>query len=332
MFLKTSSDSHDGYMGLSSDVHERTDWDLPSTSRRLVVIFNPVAGSRRPGFLEAVAAAARAEGAGLEIWETGAAGDAERMAMECACAGRADVVVAAGGDGTINEVVNGLAAASRKGARASVLGIIPLGTANVLAHELGLPFRAGALGRLLATGAPVPVRAGQANGRLFTMMAGVGMDARVVAGIDPAVKRRLGKGAYALGSLREIMQGPGLDYRVAVTSPDGTVSHHQAASCIICNGHYYGGTFVLAPQARLSDAAFQVVLFQRPGRMAALSYAAAMVLGTIPRRRDVTILPALAVSVEGPAVEPVQGDGDTIAHLPLTVALVDGILPVLAPS
>ena len=305
---------------------------MPVTGRRLVVIFNPVAGRRRPGFLEAVVAAAQTGGAGIEIWETAAAGDAERMAMECACAGRADVVVAAGGDGTINEVVNGLAAAGLQGAHLCPLGIIPLGTANVLAHELGLPFRAGALGQLLATGRPVPVRAGQANGRLFTMMAGVGMDARVVAGIDPAVKRRLGKGAYALGSLREIMQGPGLDYRVVVTSPDGTVSHHQAASCIICNGHYYGGTFVLAPQARLTDAGFQVVLFQQPGRMAGLSYAAAMVLGTIPRRRDVTILPALTISVEGPAAEPVQGDGDIIAHLPLTVALVEGVLPILAPA
>lgn len=302
---------------------------LPVSDRRLIVIFNPVAGRRRPGFLERVVAAAHEAGARIDVRTTRGPGDAETMAATAVASGTADVLVAAGGDGTINEVANGMMTAGRAGHALPPLGIVPLGTANVLAHELDLPFRAPALGRLLAAGGIVPVHAGLANGRLFTMMAGSGMDARVVAGIDPAVKRRLGKGAYALGSLREIMAGPGRDYRVQVTAPDGSVTQAEAASCIVCNGHYYGGTFVLAPKARLTESGFYAVLFLRPGRLAAFTYATAMVMGLIPKRRDVMVLPAVSVTITGPEGEPVQGDGDVVARLPVAIHVASAPLAVL---
>jgi len=306
---------------------------VSASIRRLLVIFNPTAGRRRPGYLQRALAAAKAAGAGIELSATQAAGDAEMMATRAVLAGGYDAIVAAGGDGTINEVINGMAGTGQAaGLALPALGIVPLGTANVLAHELGVAADADQVGRWLATAAPRPIRLGRANGRLFVQMAGVGMDARVVAGIDPAVKRQLGKGAYALGSLREILAGPRRDYRVRATGPDGAVTLLEGASCIICNGHYYGGTFVLAPAARLEGDCFQLVLFQRPGRFAALSYATAMVMGLIPRRRDVTILPVGTVEIEGPVGEPVQGDGDVIARLPVRIDRLPLPLSVLAPG
>lgn len=317
----------------SSDRHNGAALPVSAPGRRLLVIFNPTAGRRRPGYLDRALAAARGAGAGIELSATTAAGDAERMAAAAVRSGGFDVIVAAGGDGTINEVINGMVGAALvAGLSLPALGIVPLGTANVLAHELGMAAEAGPVGRWLATAKARPIRLGRANGRLFVQMAGVGMDARVVAGIDPVVKRRLGKGAYALGSLREIMAGPRCDYRVRATGPDGAVTALEGASAIICNGHYYGGTFVLAPDARLDATSFQLVLFQRPGRLAALSYASAMVLGLIPKRRDVSILPVTAVEIDGPAGEPVQGDGDVIALLPLRIERLPIPLNVLSPD
>lgn len=333
MLFKSSSDSHDEYMNHSSDRHNGASLPVLASGRRLLVIFNPTAGRRRPGYLDRALAAARGAGAGIELSETKAAGDAESMASAAVRTGGFDAIVAAGGDGTINEVINGMVgAALAANVPLPALGIVPLGTANVLAHELGMAAEAGPVGRWLATAPARPIRLGRANGRLFVQMAGVGMDARVVAGIDPLVKRRLGKGAYALGSLREIMAGPRRDYRVRAIGPDGAVTALEGASAIICNGHYYGGTFVLAPAARLDADGFQLVLFQRPGRLAALSYATAMVLGLIPKRQDVTILPVTAVEIEGPAGEPVQGDGDVIARLPLRIERLQIALTVLAPD
>lgn len=295
--------------------------------RRVAIIFNPVAGRRRPGLVEQVMAAVTEAGAAVSLHTTDAAGHATAIARDLARSGVADVIVAAGGDGTINEVVNGMAAAGLPDL--PPLGVVPLGTANVLAHELGLTGSAARIGQQLATGPARAVHAGVANGRLFTMMAGVGMDARVVAGIDPGLKRRIGKGAYALGGLREIMTGPALDYEVTLTAPDGGISRHRAVSCILCKGHFYAGTFVLAPDVRLEQPVLHAVLFTRPGRLAALTYATAMTLGLLPGRSDVLVLPAVAARIEGPVAEPVQGDGDTIARLPVDISIWSGRLRVV---
>lgn len=304
--------------------------DAPSGPRRFLLIHNPAAGLRRPDLLARTLEALRALGAGLDLRETAGAGDAERLAAAVgaeAAASGIDAVLAAGGDGTINEVVNGLA---RSGPPTLPLGIIPLGTANVLAAELGLPREAADLALRLMRAPPRPVALGRANGRLFVQMAGVGLDARVVAGIAPGLKRRLGRGAYVLGGWAEILRGPGLDYAVAVTGPDGRDAQYRAASAILCRGHFYGGRFVLAPRADLDRAQFQLCLYLRPGRLAALSYASSLVLGGTAHRTDVRVLAATRVRIDGPAGAPVQGDGDIIAHLPLTADIAPFPLRLLA--
>ena len=107
-------------------------------SNSVLLILNPIAGRRRRGLVDAVVERVRAEGWTVDVVKTAAEGDACRLAETCDAA-RYSVVAVAGGDGTINEVVNGLA---RRAATAPPLAIVPLGTANVLAHELGLSFRA----------------------------------------------------------------------------------------------------------------------------------------------------------------------------------------------
>src|SRR5579875_2617970 len=158
-----------------------------------IVIFNPTAGRRRAYALWQVLDVMSANGMRIELAETSHAGHATELAREAA-GGGARLVVAAGGDGTIAEVANGIAGSGAH------LGIIPLGTANVLANELSLPFSPRAVAAALAFGRTCALWPGLArNGtssRLFVQMLGVGLDAQVVHALSPALKRLLGKGAY----------------------------------------------------------------------------------------------------------------------------------------
>ena len=143
----------------------------------MLIVFNPTAGRRRAHLLWRVLDVMAANGVRLELAETRHAGHATELAREAAARG-AGLVVAAGGDGTIAEVANGL---NGSGCR---LGVIPLGTANVLAHELGLPFKPRAVAAALAFGRTREVWPGIATGaagsRLFVQMLGAGFDAQVV--------------------------------------------------------------------------------------------------------------------------------------------------------
>src|SRR5262249_60700955 len=150
------------------------------------------------------------------------------------------LLVIAGGGGTINEAVNGLL--SRGGGAASPLALVPLGTANVLANEIGLVTAPAAVARTIARGAAVRAYVGIANGRCFTAMAGAGFDAHVVAHVSLRLKRLLGKGAYVLESLRQLWRFPFPRYRVTI---DG--QSYDAASVIVAKGHYYGGRHLRAP-------------------------------------------------------------------------------------
>jgi diacylglycerol kinase (ATP) len=273
----------------------------------VLVIFNPAAGRRRARRIAAALHGLRAAGIGFLLRRTEGRGDAEHLARE---AGPEATVVVAGGDGTANEAANGLLAAG--GGR---LAVIPLGTANVLAAELGIEGAAGGIAALEA-GRILGYQPGLANGRGFLMMAGVGFDAHVVAGTSPRTKRLLGKGAYVLEMLRQLRRFPFPSYRVTV---DGVV--RQAASVVVARGHFYAGRFVLAPEAQLDQASLHVCLFRRAGRIAVLRYAIALWLGRISRGPGLEILVGRQILIEGPVGDPVQGDGDIIAKLPVLITL-----------
>jgi lipid kinase, YegS/Rv2252/BmrU family len=291
--------------------------------RRFLVIHNPVAGGRRARRLRAVLEALEQRfGAEVAVQPTAGRGDAEAMARAVA-PGAFDAVVAAGGDGTINEVVNGLGV--RTGSAPPVpLGIVPLGTANVLAHELGLPLDVKGTATVLATGTALPVHLGVANGRCFAMMAGAGLDARVVERVDTRLKRLIGKGAYVAETLAQLAAYRDRRYRVTV---DGVVT--EVASVIVAKGRFYAGRFVCAPDARLADPRLHVCLFPRPGRWNAVRYIWGVTAGRLARFPDYRIVPADRVVIEGPVGDAVQGDGDVIARLPVEIVLAPWVLPVL---
>lgn len=277
--------------------------------RRVLIIVNPTAGQRRQKRFQIILRHLRDLGVSFTVRETRARGDAETLARE-ALAERFDVLVAAGGDGTINEVINGIAGSGQP------LALLPLGTANVLAVELGLNLAPEAVARVIARGQPEPVYFGRTNGRHFALMAGVGLDARIVAGVSLRLKRRIGKLAYVLQTAWQLLHYRPDMYEILL---DG--ARHRAASVIVTKGRFYGGRFICAPEARLADPRLHVCLFERPGRWNALRYALALATGRLGRLSDYKVIPATALTVSGPVGDPVQIDGDPAAQLPISIEI-----------
>jgi len=277
----------------------------------MLIIFNPVAGRRRAHLLWRVLDHLVANGIRLEIAETTRRGDAEALARAAAARG-APLVVAAGGDGTIAEVANGLIGS------ASALGLIPLGTANVLAHEIGLPLAPIGIAAALAFARTRPLWPGIAHGpdgaRLFVQMLGVGFDAQVVHRLGPRLKRLCGRGAYVMQSARELARYrfPPLHLRV-----DG--HDHVAFSVIISKGRLYGGRYMLAPEAMSHEPGFSVVLFDRSGPGAALLSGTFLPLDLLPRAPGMRRLRAERIEFLGNAPAPAQADGDPAGWLPLSI-------------
>jgi diacylglycerol kinase family enzyme len=206
------------------------------------------------------------------------------------------------------------------------LGIIPLGTANVLAAEIGVSTRPERIAAIIAGGNHKRIRIGEISNHRFVMMAGVGFDARTVTRVTPGLKRLTGKLAYVIAAFSELTRYKAARLRLTLDGIEMT-----AASAVIANGHYYAGRFVLAPEARLDEAVLHVCLFERAGRWNQVRYALAMALGRVSRLPDVRIIRANSGVIEGSENEPVQADGDFIGRTPIAFALLPGSLTMLVP-
>ena len=289
-------------------------------TQHVIIIYNPIAGRRRITALWRVVDVLIANGLQPRIAETQSAGHATLLAREAAEADER-MVVAAGGDGTIAEVAAGLL-----GSR-SALGIIPLGTANVLSHELGLPHHAKALAAALAFGRTRTLWPGVAEGpdgnRVFVQMLGVGLDAQVVHRVNHRLKRAIGRQAYTLQTLREIGR---YDYAPIRVRLDGVDT--EVASVVVSKGRFYGGAYTLAPLASSSEPGFSVALFRHNGARAALGYGAALVLDRLGRAHSCELVRAQRVEILG-GDQPAQADGDPAGMTPIAVRDADVSLPVV---
>jgi diacylglycerol kinase (ATP) len=273
-----------------------------------VIIGNPNSGSAGDeGYLERFADALRAGGLEVEVQNT----ERPDHATELAAMAGDRLVIAAGGDGTVNEVVNGLS-------KDATLGILPLGTANVLARELGLPLEPeGACERILSSTASrmdVGVATDEeGTERRFACMAGIGFDANVVREVTPRFKRYLRSLAFPLVALKVYFQGNLPDLHLI----DGDTTH-VAQLAIVANGHYYGGDFKVAEDASLTSGKLEVVLIEKVGRILRADILA-RVLAKRPLDRDAKSFPAQDIRAESPGGHvPVQIDGELWGHLPMS--------------
>ena len=288
----------------------------------MLIIFNPVAGGSRRRRLARALRALRGAGARLELAETTHAGHARELATEAAARG-VELVVAAGGDGTVAEVAAGVNGSG------ATLGLLPLGTANVLAHELAIPRGPELAAAVLLGGRRVSLHPGLARwadgrARLFVQMLGAGFDAAVVQALDPAEKRRLGRGAYMLEGLRQIRAYPFPEFSVALDDARAV----PATSVIISKGRLYAGPYRALPGASPLHAGFSVLRFGHAGAVTALLAGLSLPLHALHRLPGATLERAGTVRLAGQPV-PCQADGDAAGDLPVEVRDAPHAIPFM---
>lgn len=289
--------------------------------RNFHIIVNPAAGRRNRTLLDRVVERLRASGSDVTVELTQAAGHATALARAAARRGEADVIVAAGGDGTINEVARGLLG------QGVPLGILPLGTANVLAVEIGLRPRAEEISSMLLGGPAELVGTGLVDGEIFLLMAGIGFDGVVVHGIDPRLKRLWGKGAFVWSGLKAWAAGPGRDIRLVA---DGR--EKRAAWAIVTNARNYAGPFILAPDQNITQPGLTLFLLHDASRFGFVRFLVALALGRVGKLRSVEMLPVRHVDVTAPAGLEVEVDGDARGHLPQAIEQGTQFLRLVVPG
>jgi len=295
---------------------------------RTCVIFNPTArGNKAKRFRRHLDEL----GAHCTLKLTATAGDARRLAAEAIGEGF-EVVVAAGGDGTLNEVLNGMGDAPEGFDRAR-LGILPLGTVNVFARELLIPTKLERaweiIGRGRETRIDLPCVDYRHNGtpqrRYFAQLAGAGLDARAIELVKWQVKKLVGPLAYVLAGLHAILGPP-----ATIT----TTSAGQSATgglVLVGNGRLYGGQFTLFPRANLRDGLLDVCVLPRVNWLTLARCGPQLLLrGTLPA--SVThLFQAESLTLAGAASTPLEVDGELIGQLPATFSLQRSRLRVIVP-
>ncbi len=289
-------------------------------------IVNPAAGGAPPQdkLRAAIDAAAAEFHLAADVRYTDAPGHATDLAAEAEQAG-VPLIFVAGGDGSLNEALNGLATS------APTLGVIPAGTANVWAREAGVPRAPLAALRAQLRGEAINVDVGLAGDRRFLLMASFGLDAAAVASVGPGLKRRLGKAAYVVAGLRVGLRYPGFQLELAF---DDEPAHTVDASMIVLgNTRWYGSLAQLTPRASAVDGMLDCVVFKGRGPWSSLRI--------IPRaalRRHLDsphVLYRRAKRIRISATDdlpPMQLDGDAAVDPAVDLSVASRALKVFVPK
>lgn len=281
-----------------------------------LLIANPDAGGESGRAAREIAARLTACGREVAVEEARRLGDIREAARTT----RAGVLLVAGGDGSINQAVAGLL--DRPGPRPA-LGIVPAGTANVLAQELGLPPAGAALAQIFARGATRPLHVGLANGRPFTLMASAGVDAAVVKSVDIDLKKKIGRLAYAVAAARCFLRGGFPD--VIAESDAGAI---RAKCVVVAKSKFYGGRFVVDAGADVARPGLGLVALTEVSPRAALALARYFATGRLDAAGCVRKFPVRRVTLRGAAAA--QIDGDYLGETPVEIVGAETALEVLA--
>ncbi len=267
-----------------------------------------------------------AAGAKVELIATPGPNEAGLLARKAAEAG-CSLILAAGGDGTINEVINGIAG------MAIPFGALPSGTANVLANEIGLAGRPDKAAAQLLECVPTRIALGRSitlgktGSRYFALMTGVGLDAQIVHHVDPELKRRFGKLEYWRAGFTQLRQ-PMTRFHTVVNG-----EAYSGTFTLITRVRNYGGDFEIARRIRLTDNDFEVVIFQKELAADYVRFLGGVLLNRLRETEGVVIHRATSVQVIAPAEKPVflQADGEGIGMASATITAVPDALTLLIP-
>ncbi len=302
-------------------------WLANHEAVRACVIFNPSAkGEKARRFrrhLDAIATQCT-----LKL--TTCPGDAQRLAAEAVGEGF-DTIVAAGGDGTLNEVLNGIGDAPEGFDRARI-GVLPLGTVNVFAREVAIPFNPVKAWEIVQGGRErridLPSVEYAANGasrrRYFAQLAGAGLDARAIELVDWETKKKVGTLAYIIAGLRALMGPPSRITAAGSQTAEGGL-------VLVGNGRLYGGRYQVFPDAHLQDGQLDVCVFPRVNWVTLARCGPPLLLaGRVPAAVTRTFRTSSLV-LESEMPTPFEVDGELIGHLPATFSVAASKLRVVVP-
>lgn len=280
------------------------------------VIFNPAArSSRTRGLGDRIARLCQ----GAILRPTDGPQHARELARQAVAEGYR-TVVAAGGDGTINEVVNGIAGSE------AALGILPVGTMNVFATELRLP--CGDLAKCwerIQAGQVRQVDLARANGsHYFVQLAGIGFDAQIVSATSSESKKTFGPLSYLFSAAYLAGRKPP---KLLVRSPGQS---REGSFVLIGNGRYYGGPFPVFKRAQINDGLLDVLVFKNLGYFDLMRYLHGIVFGSHDRLADVDYFQTGSLHVSSEESVPMEADGELIGHVPAQIELIAGGLKVVA--
>jgi diacylglycerol kinase (ATP) len=286
----------------------------------IIVIANPVAKKASLRKIERAALVLRGKGFETETLLTQKRGDAEFLARQ-SVEKRPHFIMAAGGDGTINEVLNGAAGSDVP------VAFLPLGTTNVLAKELGIPEDiVGAVEAALCRPARKvslgKIESAGLAGRYFCLMAGVGLDGKAVHDVNASIKKVSGKAAYILSGIKNICTYSQEELLVRL---DGV--GHRGYEAIVCKASKYGGHFRVAPEADLGNTYFYTCIFKGRRRRDFVRYALGVMTGRHLRYEDVEYIKSSDVQIEGKAH--IQIDGDYLGLSPARLSVEKDIVKLI---
>ena len=280
-----------------------------------VVILNPAANSERARRWRSRVEKLTGDAV---LCATSQTGEAESIARQAVRDGYAKIV-AAGGDGTINEVVNGLAGTD------AALGLLPMGTMNVFANELGLPAtNLDECWRVICAGRTRTIDLPNANGKYFVQLAGVGLDAQAVKETSLAFRRSFGPLSYIISAAHIASRPPP---RLTIESAD--IVTPEGSFVLVGNGRLYGGPFPFFKHAVIDDGLLDVIVFKRLGYLEIIKYLQDVVFSSDIRVPEIEYFQTRRLRVESDQSVPVELDGELVGNCPVEFSLFERSLRVL---
>lgn len=287
---------------------------------RIKLIANPVSGGDARPRIELARNVLEKHGAEVDLYLTLARGDARKAAAKALTEGY-DRVVAAGGDGTLNEVVNGIASPDLP------IAFLPFGTVNVFALEAGIPKELEAACALAVTGSARPITLGRVNDELFLLMVSCGWDAEAVAHVRTGLKKWLGRLAYAVSAIEVLCKKAPAP--LMLLTEDGR--QYIGFGVVVSNCRYYGGRYVVTPGASMFDDRLEVCLLRQGGRLGMLKFALHLVLKRPLREPLVEFRTLASLQLQG-ASHITQVDGDVGEPLPVEITAVPQAVRMVLPD
>jgi YegS/Rv2252/BmrU family lipid kinase len=291
---------------------------------KVVLVFNPESGrvrakASRLRKLDRILPALSRAGMDVDVRPTERPGHATEISAEAAREG-VERVLGWGGDGTLNELARGLVGTD------TALGVLPGGTVNVFAREVGIPSSTEEAAEVFASGLVQRIPVGMASGRPFLLMAGIGIDAEVVRRLKSGFKHTLGAAAFWLDGFRMLARYPVPSLRIRAEGRDLLGSGVVAGKI-----RRYGPRYFIASEAKLEEPLLHVVIFRGRNRRDYLRYLAGVVCGVHLRFRDVESFKSSALTVEANPGAPFQLDGEYAGETPVELGVRDRALAVVLP-